>query len=360
MKSMNILIKRSLVAASLVLVSLLNTNIVTAAVLKEDAPTRYTVKKNDTLWDIASLFLDHPWQWPELWRKNTQIDNPHLIYPGDVLVIRMEDGQPTLVVERQKVSRVLSPTSNTIVKPSPIDLLAWKDIAPFMGKFTILDESHFAELPRLLGNETGAVRFAVEDFVLTHAADGSNDQYMVVREAGKIMNPEGEVLGVKVVQVAKAEVVEDQAAGNWVVKIVGSKQEAQRGDKLLRMPSEDTSDMALKAAEYQKGKVVNSLHDHSMLGKYDVVVLDLGSGDVEAGTVMGIYRQGPTIIDGETPRYETEGSATLTPFNQSERIEQPAYKVGEVVVIKTFSKASYGIITQARDFVKVGAIVAAP
>jgi len=48
-------------------------------------PNQYTVVRGDTLWDISAKFLNHPTQWPELWRHNTQIKNPHLIYPGDTL-----------------------------------------------------------------------------------------------------------------------------------------------------------------------------------------------------------------------------------------------------------------------------------
>ena len=43
----------------------------------------YTVQKGDTLWDLSQKFSDTPWQWPEMWKENDQIANPHRIYPGE-------------------------------------------------------------------------------------------------------------------------------------------------------------------------------------------------------------------------------------------------------------------------------------
>lgn len=48
----------------------------------------HTVKKGDTLWDIARQYLGDPFKWPEIYRRNTAtIADPDLIYPDQVIII---------------------------------------------------------------------------------------------------------------------------------------------------------------------------------------------------------------------------------------------------------------------------------
>jgi len=129
-----------------------------AVTLKESAPQTYTVKKDDTLWDIANIFLDKHWLWPQLWRTNIQIVNPHLIYPGDVLRLRMVDGQPVLELAHEKRRLTLGPSTVRQTKAAPINTLPWSVIAPYVNQNEIVDLDKYQTLPHLLGNQSGDIR----------------------------------------------------------------------------------------------------------------------------------------------------------------------------------------------------------
>jgi len=63
-----------------------------------EGEVRHLVKKGDTLWDIAKAYLKDPFRWPEVFQRNTDIvENPHWIYPGEVIRIANGEVRPEVL-----------------------------------------------------------------------------------------------------------------------------------------------------------------------------------------------------------------------------------------------------------------------
>src|SRR5690554_2021297 len=117
-----------------------------AVELRADHPDTYVVKKGDTLWGIAKRFLDQPWLWPEIWQANPQIENPHLIYPGDVLSLAYLD----------RVAATVEPGPRQ--EAAPINAIALSDIEAFLKDLRVVDG--FDHLPYVVGLEEDRLRAA--------------------------------------------------------------------------------------------------------------------------------------------------------------------------------------------------------
>ena len=113
--------------------------------LRPDVPLSYVVKKGDTLWDISDLYLKEPWRWPELWDNNPQVDNPHLIYPGDELALRWDNGVPRLgLVRRSDVK--LTPELRSEPLDTAIPPIPRGQIDPFLRENKVLVPSQLDTL----------------------------------------------------------------------------------------------------------------------------------------------------------------------------------------------------------------------
>ena len=115
--------------------------------LKSDHPDTYVVKKGDTWCDISSLFLQDPWLWPDIWHINPQIENPHLIYPGDQLaLVQIGDQTKVTVTERGPVKLhntggpvKLLPEVRTSDLDAAIPAIPLEKINAFLSKSRLLD-----------------------------------------------------------------------------------------------------------------------------------------------------------------------------------------------------------------------------
>jgi LysM repeat protein len=125
---------------------------VDSSILNPTAPKSYVVKRGDTLWGIASMFLKDPWLWPEVWYVNPQVNNPHLIYPGDTLALAIgADGRPQvrLVVEQGNGARI-SPRLRSTAADGAIPTIPYTAIQAFLSRPTVLTAEQIRSLPYVL------------------------------------------------------------------------------------------------------------------------------------------------------------------------------------------------------------------
>ena len=332
--------------------------------IKQNAPQKYVVQKGDTLWDISKMYLDKPWLWPELWRTNVHIQNPHLIYPGDELSLRQnEQGEMVLDLVRHesKTEIKMSPQGNKLVKErDPIPALPWSEIKPFIEDDQIMQAVDYERQPYILGNQDGSVLFASNNLALSKASRSYQSHFKVLRKQNEIYDMSGNFIGLQIRHVANAEALDADLDNQRLVKIEDANYEVKRGDRLVPDENDTPATIMLSAAEGQRGYIIDDLEQHRLLGKYNVVVIDLGSEQVSAGMVMGIYNNGPNIIDDVKPIYKGENNPLANAFIMDSDIIQPALKMGEIVVFKVFEKASYALITKSSKVISRGAIVAKP
>lgn len=312
--------------------------------LNPDHPDRYVVVKGDTLWDISAHFLRDPWKWPEVWEKNPQIKNPHLIYPGDVITLSFRDGKPVLKVERGPAERPLvkmTPQVRVTTLERPVPTVPIDAIEQFLLKAQVVsrEESDKAayivsmEEERLIGG-TGNKLYARQ---LKQHVGG---RFEVVRLGRAYRNPgadKEDVLGYEALHVADARV---EAYGDpSTLSIVKSSREALIGDRLL--PSEDDGILNLNFIPTAPDKPVNgqiiALFDAvSQVGQYQVVVLNKGLNEgLHPGHVLGVFRAGATVRDT---------------VKDGDEITLPDTRAGILMVFRVFDKVSYGLImTATRD-----------
>ena len=341
--------------------------------LAADAPDRYTVKQGDTLWDISKVFLRDPWFWPEIWYVNPQVKNPHLIYPGDTLVlVKGGAGPQVMIAERGPEGAAAetsgAPTSGTgVTKLSPqvrstpinaaVTTISYDSIATFLGRPTLLTKNEVKSGPYVValrddhviggpGSEVYArgVRDAVE-----------NTRYNFIHVGEPLPDPENKkVLGYRGIYAGTGNVT--GTANPIKLLVQDADREILAGDKLFpelvqlqldflpRAPSTDVQGSAI---------VVNGV---TVAGARDVIAINRGGRHgLEAGHVLAILQRGDVVKDVYADKTGNTGKSM-----KGNMVKLPNERIGLVMVFKTFENMSYGLVMESSHPVREGDIVRTP
>ncbi len=316
--------------------------------LQDPVPATHTVVKGDTLWDISSTFLKNPWMWPEIWHVNTQIANPHLIYPGDVIRLIYLDGKPRLTVDTSGRTFKLSPQAREITGDAAIQTIPLDEINAFLSRSRIVTEEELEGAPYVLsGMDEHLIVGAGDRLYARGVFDEGFRVYGVYRKGETFIDPDtGENLGLLAEDIGTATLLTTQGEVG-TMKVTRTTEEIRSGDRLLRQeeraiastfyPSPPDGDLEGVILAVEKGL--------NQVGNMDVVVINRGAREgVIAGNVMAIYKRGGKIRDRVT----------------DERVQLPDERAGVLMVFRVFEKVSLALVLEAYRGVSVADYVRNP
>lgn len=305
--------------------------------LRADHPDSYVVVEGDTLWGISSRFLKNPWYWPEIWQVNPQIQNPHLIYPGDMLALIYVDGQPRLVLQQRGEAGntfKLSPKKRITPLASAIPAIPLSAIAPFLTDSRVVSEEEFDAAPYVLLGKRGNIIVGAGDNVYARGELNEGGTYGIFRRDQVYVDPESkEFLGIEARSIALGE-SRTQDGEVATVSISRSSEEIRQGDRLLEQENREVSAtfFPTNPENEVKGTIISVVDGVSQIGQYNVVVINRGEREgIQEGAVLAVHRRGEQVRDPYT----------------KEVIQLPSDRAGILMVFRTFEKVSYGLILSA-------------
>ncbi len=336
------------------------------SLLRDGHPDEYLVQEGDTLWGIAAMFLKDPWHWPEIWHVNPAIENPHLIYPGDEIVLKYVGGDPVITINRGPGSRTvklkpqqrvregdryekLEPWIRVEPLESAIPAIPLDAVSSLMTTGRIVEKDTLALAPRILAGKSESLIFGPGDIFYGRGEwDEETSVYGIFREGNIYKDPEtGEILGYEAVEVGLARAIDRE--GDLVTFRMSSVSEDVRiGDRLMV-----TEERRVESTFYPTppdrqvdGVIMTVLGGVTQVGRNDVVVINRGlNHGLDVGHVLAIAKQGKMVRDGGF---------------RGEMVQLPTERAGVLLIFQAFEKMAYGLVLQTSEPLRVGDVVRTP
>lgn len=326
--------------------------------LKAGAPKDYVVKRGDTLWGIANMFLRDPWLWPEIWYVNPKIENPHLIFPGDVLALAYgKDGRAQVSLQQGGAAR-LEPRLRSTPVESAIPTIPYASIAAFLSHPALLDSSQVRGCPHVVGlREDHQIGGAGNEIYVEDLTAAIGARYTVMHVGEKLKDPEDHsTLGYQGIFVGTA-VVETQ--GNPAkLRLLDTERETLRGDCVYADEGTAPLNFTPRAPTTAvHGAIVSVLDNVFVVGKDNIVAINRGKGQgVDAGTVLAVDQRGDVVTDPGAAGYDVTGWRD----SFGHKVKLPNERTGTLLVFKSYDHLSYALVVGASGPMRVADVVRSP
>ncbi len=329
--------------------------------LTADYPREYTVKKGDTLWDIASMFLKDPWYWPEIWQRNPQVANPHLIYPGDILTLIYVNGMPQITVARpaegetvirrestdssgKKVVR-LSPAVHRKTLSEAIPSIPADAIRQFLTRPRVVSADIWEMAPYIVGSDDDHLVLGASNKVYVRGElDKERIRYSVFRKGNRLEDPDtGKLLGFEVIYAGQVRINSYGDPSSGV--LLSTSREVLVGDRLLPTDKSaiDQQYFPRLPADEVDGKIISLFDAISSIAKYQIAVINRGDNHgLEVGHLLATYQAGGLARDRFLDR-------TSSKRGDEKKLEimLPDERSGIMMLFKVFDEVSYGLVLKS-------------
>jgi hypothetical protein len=333
--------------------------------VKDTAPDRYVVQRGDTLWSIATKFLNDQWRWPEIWRMNQeQIRNPHNIFPGDVLVLDRSVSPPQLRladggtggggVGGVEAVKLLPRIYTQPLTSDAVPAISPRAIEPFLTQPLIIEEGGLQKAPRIIATEENRVNVGAGNVAYVSGFGDTDEPVWQIYRAGQaLVDPDNQrTLGFEAVFLGTARVT--RSGEPATVQIVNSKKEISAGDRLIPAPPPTIPQYLPHAPSSPVSGRIMGLYDAlatSVGGRDSIISINRGRRDgLEVGHVLAIYRN---VVIYDQRDY-------LKSRDRSPVIQLPPERYGLAFIFRTFDSVSYALVMESSRPVQGGDIVQNP
>jgi hypothetical protein len=306
----------------------------------------YTIQKGDTLWGLSQKFSDSGFLWPELWKENNQISNPHWIFPGERIRLYKKEGTQTI-----------TKTAPSSIQPPPLPAKAAikkgpkKANAPFFF-YPSIDRIGFIRKPPV--SPIGTI-FEVQghkglisegDIVYIRPSEDAPEHLLIPgsrhtvfrylkptdeKDSVETIGTQHFILGIVELTQKETDMV--------LAKVVKSFRTIKVDDMLMPYDPQSPRIELKPSTPGIDGQIIASEEHTVLTGDYMLAFINKGRADnIEAGQQYSIYTQQKTVIEN----------------NQMKDKLLPPNDFGTLLVLHTEQTTSTVVITQTSHSISSG------